>query len=41
MLVKKSADREWNPTDYPGIARCLFRINDTGGRSSVQSHRED
>jgi quercetin dioxygenase-like cupin family protein len=35
MLVKKSAEREWNPTDYPGIARCLFRNNDTGGRSSV------
>ena len=35
MLVKKTADREWQPTDYPGIERSLFRNNDTGGRSSV------
>lgn len=35
MLVKKSADREWKPTDYPGIDRSLFRTNDSGGRSSV------
>jgi len=35
MLVKKSADREWKATDYPGIDRSLFRHNDSGGRSSV------
>jgi len=35
MLVKKSADRDWAATDHPGIARCLFRNNDSGGRSSV------
>jgi hypothetical protein len=35
MLVKKAADREWSPTDYPGIERSLFRNNDAGGRSSV------
>jgi quercetin dioxygenase-like cupin family protein len=35
MLVNKAAVREWNPTDYPGIDRSLFRHNDTGGRSSV------
>jgi quercetin dioxygenase-like cupin family protein len=35
MLVKKAADREWKPTDYPGIERSLFRNNETGGRSSV------
>jgi quercetin dioxygenase-like cupin family protein len=35
MLVKKAADREWRPTDYPGIERSLFRNNDAGGRSSV------
>lgn len=35
MLVKKSADREWKPTDYPGIDRSLFRTNDSGRRSSV------
>jgi quercetin dioxygenase-like cupin family protein len=35
MLVKKSAQREWKPTDYPGIERSLFRNNDAGGRSSV------
>ncbi len=35
MLVKKAADREWKPTDYPGIERSLFRHNDAGGRSSV------
>ena len=35
MLLKKSADRQWAPTDYPGIERSLFRNNETGGRSSV------
>jgi quercetin dioxygenase-like cupin family protein len=35
MLVKRSADRDWKPTDYPGIDRSLFRTNDSGGRSSV------
>lgn len=35
MLVKKAAQREWAPTDYPGIERSLFRNNETGGRSSV------
>ena len=35
MLVNKSTTREWKATDYPGIERCLFRNNETGGRSSV------
>jgi quercetin dioxygenase-like cupin family protein len=35
MLVKKTADRTWASTDYPGIERSLFRNNETGGRSSV------
>ncbi len=35
MLVNKTATREWAPTDYHGIERCLFRNNDSGGRSSV------
>ncbi len=35
MLVRKAADREWTPTDYPGIERSLFRNNEAGGRSSV------
>lgn len=35
MLVKKAVDREWQPTDYPGIERSLFRNNEMGGRSSV------
>jgi quercetin dioxygenase-like cupin family protein len=35
MLVNKTANREWNATDYPGIHRSLFRNNDTDGRSSV------
>jgi quercetin dioxygenase-like cupin family protein len=35
MLVKKAAGRDWAPTNYPGIERSLFRLNDTGGRSSV------
>lgn len=35
MLLKKSSDREWIPTDHPGVDRSLFRYNDTGGRSSV------
>ncbi|NEX63563.1 cupin domain-containing protein [Noviherbaspirillum galbum] len=35
MLVKRAVDREWIPTDYPGIERALFRNNESGGRSSV------
>ena len=35
MLVNKATEREWKPTDYPGIERSLFRNNDAGGRSSV------
>ena len=35
MLLKKSNEREWQPTPYPGIERSLFRNNDAGGRSSV------
>jgi quercetin dioxygenase-like cupin family protein len=35
MLVNKASDRDWQPTDYPGIERSLFRNNATGGRSSV------
>ena len=35
MLVNKSSNREWKPTDYSGIERSLFRNNDAGGRSSV------
>ena len=35
MLVNRTTDREWKPTDYPGIERSLFRNNETGGRSSV------
>ena len=35
MLLNKAKEREWKPTDYPGIERSLFRNNDAGGRSSV------
>ena len=35
MLVKRSSEREWTPSGFPGIERSLFRNNDTGGRSSV------
>jgi quercetin dioxygenase-like cupin family protein len=35
MLLKKSAERQWAATDYPGIERSLFRNNEAGGRSSV------
>jgi anti-sigma factor ChrR (cupin superfamily) len=35
MLVKKSANREWIPSEYPGIERSLFRNNETGGRSPI------
>lgn len=35
MLVKKAVGREWASTDYSGIVRCLFRNNESGGRSSV------
>jgi quercetin dioxygenase-like cupin family protein len=40
MLVRKAADREWAPTDYPGIDRSLFRNNEGGGRSSVVRLRQ-
>jgi len=40
MLVRKAADREWTPTDYPGIERSLFRNNEGGGRSSVVRLRQ-
>ena len=35
MLVRKSADRAWTATDHPGKERSLFRLHDTGLRSSV------
>jgi quercetin dioxygenase-like cupin family protein len=35
MLIKKAVGREWASTDYSGIGRCLFRHNESGGRSSV------
>lgn len=35
MLVKKTVDREWKPTETSGVERSLFRSNDAGGRSSV------
>ena len=35
MLLNKATEREWKPTDYPGIERSLFRNNESGGRSSV------
>jgi len=35
MLLKRSADRDWAATAYPGIERSLFRNNEAGGRSSV------
>lgn len=34
MLLKKTANREWAPTDHAGIERSLFRNNASGGRSS-------
>ena len=34
MLLKRSAGREWAPTDFPGVERALFRNNESGGRSS-------
>jgi quercetin dioxygenase-like cupin family protein len=41
MLVNKASEREWAPTDYPGIERSLFRNNETGGRSSVVRLKKD
>jgi quercetin dioxygenase-like cupin family protein len=35
MLVNRSAERPWMPTDHRGIDRSLFRTNASGGRSSV------
>ena len=32
MLVKRSSEREWTPSGFPGIERSLFRNNDAGGR---------
>ena len=40
MLVNKSAARDFQPTDYPGIDRALFRSNDSGGRSSAVRLRQ-
>ena len=34
MLHNRKADRDWKPTDYPGIERALFRSHEGGGRSS-------
>jgi quercetin dioxygenase-like cupin family protein len=35
VLVNKAVGRDWAGTDFSGIERCLFRNNETGGRSSV------
>lgn len=35
MLAITTAQRDWQPTPYPGIERSLFRNNESGGRSSV------
>ena len=35
MLVRRSSEREWTASGFPGIERSLFRNNDAGGRSSV------
>ena len=35
MLVNRTQDRTFAPTDYPGIERSLFRHNPAGGRTSV------
>ena len=35
MLVNKSAERDWKPTETAGVERSLFRNNEAGGRSSV------
>jgi quercetin dioxygenase-like cupin family protein len=35
MLVNRSAERPWMPTNHRGIERSLFRTNESGGRSSV------
>lgn len=40
MLLKKANEREWAPTDYPGIERSLFRNNEAGGRSSFVRLRQ-
>ena len=29
MLLNKATEREWKPTDYPGIERSLFRLGST------------
>ncbi len=35
MLLKKASEREWLGAGSNGVQRCLFRNNDSGGRSSV------
>lgn len=40
MLLKKTCERDFAPTEYAGIERALFRNKDTGGRSSVVRMRE-
>ena len=34
MLVKRSSEREWTPSGFPGIERSLFRNTEYGGRAS-------
>lgn len=41
MLVNKAVNRDWKPTESPGVERSLFRNNDTGGRSSVVRLKKD
>lgn len=35
MPTRYALNREWSPTDYPGIERSLLRQNDTNGRTSL------
>lgn len=35
LPTRYALNREWSPTDYPGIERSLLRQNDTNGRTSL------
>lgn len=33
MLVNRAMERDWQPTDNPGVERCVFRAHEHGGKS--------
>lgn len=35
MLVNRGMERDWQATDKPGVERCIFRVNEHGGKSVI------